>query len=256
MKSVLITGAASGIGRATAEYYAGKGAKVFAMDVNEAAEELADSHDAISFIRGDAGDEASVQAAIATVVESSGRLDVICANAGIGGGFGDIFTQTVAEWETVLRINLIGPFLAISHGAKAMIAAGTPGAIVCTGSVAGLRAGAGGIAYSASKAGVNNLVQLAAQGLSGTGIRVNAVLPGLTETGMTRKIYDAGGDAQIGHLNPLRRGADPIEIAQAIAFLASDQASFVNGHTLVVDGGLSSSHPISGRFGAEPDATR
>ena len=149
----------------------------------------------------------------------------------------------------MLRVNLIGPFLAIKHGAKAMLDAGRPGAIVCTASVAGLRAGAGGPAYSASKAGVINLVQISAQQLTGTCIRVNAVCPGVIETGMTRGLYDAararGREAAIGQLNPLRRGGEPAEIAHAIAFLASDDASYVNGQALVVDGGLSTSHPFA-----------
>ena len=123
------------------------------------------------------------------------------------------------------------------------------GSIVCTASVAGLRSGAGGAAYSASKAGVINLVQNGAQQLAGSGVRVNAICPGLIETGMTAPLYaaarDAGKEARIGRLNPLRRGGAPDEIARAALFLASDAASYVNGHALVVDGGLSSSHPFT-----------
>jgi NAD(P)-dependent dehydrogenase (short-subunit alcohol dehydrogenase family) len=126
------------------------------------------------------------------------------------------------------------------------------GSIVCTASVAGLRSGAGGAAYSASKAGVINLVQTAAQQLSGTGVRVNAICPGLIETGMTRPIYDIARDSgqahRIGELNPAGRGGEPEEIAQAALFLASDESSYVNGSALVVDGGLSSSHPTARRF--------
>ena len=119
-------------------------------------------------------------------------------------------------------------------------------------SVAGLRSGAGGAAYSASKAGVINLVQAAAQQLSGSGIRVNAICPGLIETGMTKPIYDMardrGQESRIGELNPLGRGGEPHEIANAALFLASDESSYVNGVALVVDGGLSSSHPTTRRF--------
>ena len=126
------------------------------------------------------------------------------------------------------------------------------GSIVCTASVAGLRAGAGGAAYSASKAGVINIVQSAAQQFAGTNVRFNAICPGLIETGMTKMIYDmargSGQEGRIGELNPLKRGGEPIEIAQAALFLASDEASYVNGHALVVDGGLSSSHPYSPRY--------
>jgi NAD(P)-dependent dehydrogenase (short-subunit alcohol dehydrogenase family) len=108
---------------------------------------------------------------------------------------------------------------------------------------------AGGPAYSASKAGVVSLVRTAAQQLSGSNVRVNAICPGLIETGMTQPIYDyareRGREERLGQLNPLRRGGQPIEIANAALFLASDESSYVNGHALVVDGGLSSSHPVN-----------
>jgi NAD(P)-dependent dehydrogenase (short-subunit alcohol dehydrogenase family) len=248
-KSVLITGAGSGIGRPTARLFADEGAKVLAVDLTDGVEETAAGHDAITAMRGDAGSDADVAAMIAAAVERHGGLDILCANAGISGGVTGLFDQTAEDWNAILRVNLTGVFLAIKHGAKAMLDAARTGAIVCTASVAGLRAGAGGPAYSASKAGVINLVQTAAQQLTGSGIRVNAVCPGLIETGMTQPLYDLAravgrGDA-IGQLNPLRRGGEPIEIAQAIAFLASDDASYVNGHALVVDAGLSTSHPFA-----------
>ena len=152
----------------------------------------------------------------------------------------------------MLRINLIGPFLAIKHASAIMREQGK-GSIICTASVAGIRSGAGGVPYSASKAGVINLVQTCANQLYGTGVRVNAICPGLIETGMTRPIYQMarskGTDDKIGQLNPLKRGGEPTEIAGAALFLASDDSSYVNGHALVVDGGLSSSHPVGQRRG-------
>lgn len=248
-KSMLVTGAASGIGRATTDIFAEEGARVFAVDVQDDLEESYHRKDAITTMRADAGNEADVAEAIARAVRQNGPLDVICANAGISGGMAGLFDQSGEDWEAILRVNLIGPFLAIRHGAKAMLDAGHSGAIICTASVAGLRAGAGGPAYSASKAGVINLVQTAAQQLTGSGIRINAVCPGLIETGMTRSLYNAarakGRQEMIGQLNPLQRGGEAIEIARAIAFLASDEASYVNGHALVVDGGLSTSHPFA-----------
>ncbi len=150
----------------------------------------------------------------------------------------------------ILRVNLIGPFLAIKHAAPLMKAAGK-GSIICTASVAGLRSGAGPVPYSASKAGVISLVQTTANQLYGTGVRVNAICPGLIETGMTKPIYDQarakGTDDKIGQLNPLRRGGQPEEIAGAALFLASDDSSYVNGQAIVVDGGLSSSLPVGVR---------
>jgi NAD(P)-dependent dehydrogenase (short-subunit alcohol dehydrogenase family) len=122
------------------------------------------------------------------------------------------------------------------------------GSVVCTASVAGLRSGAGGPQYSASKAAVINLVQTASWQLAGKGVRVNAICPGLIETGMTRPLFEyarsAGKEGKIGQLNPLRRGGQPDEIARVALFLASDEASYVNGQAWAVDGGLSASLPV------------
>ena len=201
-------------------------------------------------LQGDAGSEADVKDAIDRVVSEFGALDVVYANAGISGGWTPMEDVSPEFWIEVLRINLIGPFLAIKHASPIMRAAGR-GSIICTASVAGLRSGAGGIPYSASKAGVINLIQVASHELSGTGVRVNAICPGLIETGMTAPIYRAarerGTDDRIGQLNPLKRGGEPREIAHAALFLASDDASYVNGQAIVVDGGLSSSHPVGSR---------
>ena len=185
-------------------------------------------------MQADAGSDADVKRADRRGrSREHGKLDIFFANAGISGGFASISEQTAEDWAEILRINLIGPFLAIKHAAPVMRSAGG-GSIICTASVAGLRAGAGGAAYSASKAGVINLVQNAAQQLAGTGVRVNAICPGLIETGMTKMMYDLardkGQEDRIGELNPLQRGGEPIEIAQAALFLASDEASYVNGH--------------------------
>ena len=145
-------------------------------------------------------------------MQEHGGLDIFFANAGISGGLASIFEQTPADWDEILRINLIGPFLAIKHAAPVMKDRGG-GSIICTASVAGLRAGAGGPAYSASKAGVISLVEVAATQLAGANIRVNAICPGLIETGMTQAIYDMaarrGRKSMIGHLNPMKRGGEP-----------------------------------------------
>ena len=160
----------------------------------------------------------------------------------------NIFNTDVSLFSEVLRVNLIGPFLAIKHGAPRIAERGG-GAIILTASVAGIRSGAGSPAYSASKAGVINLAQVSAQQLSGSNVRVNAICPGLTETGMTQSVFDyareAGKIDRVGRLNPLRRGAQPEELAKVALFLASDDASYVNGQAVAVDGGLSSSHPVT-----------
>jgi NAD(P)-dependent dehydrogenase (short-subunit alcohol dehydrogenase family) len=239
-KVAIVTGAASGIGKAAVELFRAEGAIVVGADLSEGAD-----------VQADAGRDADVKCLIEDTVREHGKLDVFFANAGISGGLASIAEQTAEDWAEILRINLIGPFLAIKYATPVMRAWGR-GSIVCTASVAGLRAGAGGAAYSASKAGVINLVQSAAQQFAGSGVRFNAVCPGLIETGMTKMMYDhareKGQTHRIGELNPLQRGGEPVEIAQAALFLASGDASYVNGQALVVDGGLSSSHPYSPRY--------
>jgi NAD(P)-dependent dehydrogenase (short-subunit alcohol dehydrogenase family) len=237
-KIAIVTGAASGIGKASAALFAAEGAIVIGADI--AAGE--------NVIAADAGREEDVRALVDMAVREHGGLDIFFANAGVSGGLASIFEQTPQDWQEILRVNLIGPFFAIKHAAPAIKERGR-GSIICTASVAGLRAGAGGAAYSASKAGVINLVAVAATQLAGSNVRVNAICPGLIETGMTKPVYDwaraSGKESRLGHLNPLKRGGEPQEIAKAALFLASDDASYVNGHSLVVDGGLSISHPFN-----------
>jgi NAD(P)-dependent dehydrogenase (short-subunit alcohol dehydrogenase family) len=208
----------------------------------------ADRAEGVDIVSVDAGSEGDVERLVEQTVADHGGVDVFFANAGISGGLAGLFEQSSTDWQEVLRVNLIGPFLAIKYAAPHMKARGG-GSIICTASVAGIRAGAGGPAYSASKAGVINLVKVAAVQLCDSNIRVNAICPGLIETGMTQGIYDmaraAGKQEMIGQLNPLRRGGEPSEIAQVALFLASDESSYVNGHALVADGGLSVSHPFT-----------
>jgi NAD(P)-dependent dehydrogenase (short-subunit alcohol dehydrogenase family) len=240
-KVAIVTGAGSGIGKATVELFRREGATVIGADLHGADVEC------------DAGDDVSVKALVDKAIADHGRLDIAFANAGISGGLASIFEQSADDWAEILRVNLIGPFLAIKHAAPPMAERGG-GSIICTASVAGLRSGAGGPAYSASKAGVISLVKTAAQQLTGSNVRVNAICPGLIETGMTEFVYERarakGQEGKLGHLNPLQRGGHPPEIANAALFLASDESSYVNGHALVVDGGLSSSHPFNAqRYG-------
>lgn len=252
----LITGAASGIGRASALLFAQEGARVVAVDraadVEETAAAIKRNGDTALALVADASAEPAIAGAVDRAVQEFGTLDVVYANAGVSGGFKEFLTLTPQDWIDVLSVNLIGVYLAIKHAARIMVPK-KRGAIVCTASVAGLRSGAGGAPYSASKAGVISLTQTSANLLAGTGIRVNAICPGIIETGMTKPIFDRaeqhGTKEKIGQLNPLKRYGHPEEIAHMALFLASDEASYVNGQAFPVDGGLSSSHPVKGRWG-------
>ncbi|TPG12436.1 SDR family NAD(P)-dependent oxidoreductase [Sphingomonas oligophenolica] len=256
-KSIIVTGAGSGIGRAAALQFASEGGSVICADKTEGADQtarmIADAGGTAKAIRIDAGNEDDVIKTVALACAEFGGLDVMFANAGISGGMANIFDTDVSLITEVLRVNLIGPYLAIKHAAPKIAERAaqnqTGGAIVLTASVAGIRSGAGSPAYSASKAGVINLAKTAAQQLAGSNVRVNAICPGLTETGMTKPTFDyareAGKIDRVGRLNPLRRGAQPEELAKVALFLASDDASYVNGQAIAVDGGLSSSHPVT-----------
>jgi NAD(P)-dependent dehydrogenase (short-subunit alcohol dehydrogenase family) len=254
-KRAIITGAGSGIGRASAELFAAEGARVLAADRDGAAvaavcAAIVEAGGDARAVAIDAAEDGAVKDLVAKAVTDWSGLDVFYANAGISGGVTPLLEQSVALWQEVLRVNLIGPFLAIKHAAPVMVRQ-RAGSILCTASVAGLRANAGRSAYAASKAGVISLVQTAANELYATGVRVNAICPGLIRTGMTAPIFERarahGSEGRIGQLNPLRRAGEPREIAAVALFLASDDASYVNGQAYAVDGGLTSTHPFARR---------
>jgi NAD(P)-dependent dehydrogenase (short-subunit alcohol dehydrogenase family) len=253
-KSVIITGAGSGIGRAATFLFAREGARLIAVDRSEAVtdtvEQVKKAGGIAEAVTADTGSEKDVIGFIDRALARYGRLDAIWANAGISGGLLPLADQTVEHWQEVLRVNLIGPFLAIKHSIPHMTKQGS-GSIICTASVAGLRAGASGHPYGASKAGVISLVQITAYSLSGTGVRINAICPGLIETGMTKPVFDRarerGTSDKIGQLNPLKRAGQPHELAAMGLFLASDEASYVNGQAIPVDGGLTASMPYTGK---------
>ncbi|KAF2842403.1 3-oxoacyl-reductase [Patellaria atrata CBS 101060] len=261
-KVIIITGANSpkGIGRATAHQYANNGAKaVFICDYSDEYLEVhkrelnslypnVDIHPR----KFDAADEPSVKQVVDEALKLYGRLDIFFANAGIATGQ-TINNVSAEEFMNTMRVNALSVFLATKHASKAMLVTNSSkpypsGSIIGTASVAGIRSNAGSTDYSASKAAVVSIVQTAAFQLSGTGIRCNAICPGVIETGMTALMYDAarkrGTERKIGQLNPLRRGAQPDEVARVALFLGSDEASYVNGQAWAICGGLSAGHPF------------
>ena len=251
-KTAIVTGAGSGIGRATTKLFVAEGAKVVASDVNEdglaqtAAE--ANASDALITQIADAGSEADVAGLVDLALSTFGGLDVTYANAGISGGIAGLSDTTPDQFMEVLRVNTLGPFLMAQKASPHMIKQGN-GSMIMTASVAGLRSNAGGPSYAASKAGVISLAQTLSYQLYNTGVRVNAICPGLIETGMTKPIFDIardrGSEHKLGQLNPLRRYGHPEEIASAALFLAGDDSSYVNGQALPVCGGLSAGHPFA-----------
>ena len=253
-KTALITGAGSGIGRATAILFVREGAKLVLADVQETGlkETLAAVKEAggeAVIIQVDVSVEQEVKGLIALGLNTYGRIDILINNAGITGRMVGLEEQDGEDWKKVLEVNLLGAVYGIKHVARHMQERGS-GAIVNTASVAGIRAGAGGNAYSASKAALINFTQTAACDLGGSNVRVNAVCPGLIETGMTRPVFEyarsSGKEAKLGSRCELRRYGRPEEIAQAILFLASDEASFVTGQALAVDGGNTASLNLPG----------
>jgi NAD(P)-dependent dehydrogenase (short-subunit alcohol dehydrogenase family) len=252
-KVAVITGAGSGIGRASALRFAAEGARLVIGDkadsIHETAAMVLAAGGHAAALQMDAGLEDDVANMVAAAQQSYGRIDIAFANAGVSGGLPGVFDETPGDFAELLRVNLIGPWLMVKHAGKAMWDQNEGGSIILTASVAGIRSGAGGPAYSASKAGVINLAAVSAQQLTGTGVRVNAICPGLTETGMTKPTFDYARAKEVTHklgqLNPLKRAAQPDELANVALFLASDMASYVNGQAIAVDGGLSSSHPVT-----------
>lgn len=238
----LVTGAAAGIGRATAELFAARGACVVVadLDLSRAGAVVA----AIGARRAhavavDVSDDGAVAAMVRSAVDRFGRVDIAVNNAGISPVPKPFHEHTVAEWQRVIDVDLTGVFLCMQHELRQFVAQGSGGAIVNVASGAGVVAAPGQPQYTAAKHAVLGLTKQAAQEYARAGVRVNAVLPGQTDTEPMRAYLDASGygDSMVKML-PAGRMAEPSEIAQAIAWLASDDAGYVNGASLLVDGGL------------------
>ena len=261
-KVAVITGGASGMGKATALRFLDEGARVVVADLNDAAgagwlvAAAAVGHaDETRFVTANVAVEDDIVAMIAATVAAFGQLDIVFNNAGIGGAFGPLTDLEVADWDETFHVLVRAVFLGCKHGARQMRAQGWGGSIINTASVAGITGGGGPLAYSAAKAAVINLTRSAAIELADDLIRVNAICPGAIDTPLLAQGRPKGAlDEQLGSFQPWPRIGRPDDIAGAALFLASDDASYVTGEALVVDGGLMASGPSnrSGR-GTSPD---
>jgi len=251
-KVAVITGAASGIGEATARLFAFEGAAVLLADINDEkgeklAADIARSGGQATYVHADVAREADVKAMIDAAVSRHGRLDTIFNNAGFAGTTGPIAEIPVEEFDATMGVLLRGVFLGVKHAAPILAAQGS-GTIINTASVAGLRAGYAPHVYSVAKAAVIQLTRTVAMELGEKGVRVNCICPGgiatpLLANGFAGEGMDEASAMElvkqtIAMFQPLQRAGLPEDIASAALWLASEESSFVNGHALVVDGGL------------------
>ncbi|HYC24014.1 MAG TPA: glucose 1-dehydrogenase [Candidatus Bathyarchaeia archaeon] len=244
-KVALITGGGNGIGRATVLRFLEEGASVVFADLNQAnAAETLDlagrqgKQARIDFVLADVAEESQVEAAVERTVARFGRLDCVFNNAGVAGAFGPITEIAVEDWDYTFAVLVRGVFLGMKHGARVMKKQRQGGAILSTASIAGLGGGDGPQAYSAAKAAVINLTRAVAIELAPERIRVNAICPGAILTPLLHRGSPEAIQPVLEKLQPWPEAGRPEHIAAAALFLASDDARFVTGEALVVDGGL------------------
>ncbi len=246
----VITGGASGMGRATTLRFLEEGARVVVADLNEGTaketlEAAADAGhaDGVRFIRTDVAEESDVEAMIGLAQTEFGRVDCVFNNAGIGGAFGSLTEIPVGDWDFTFAVLVRGVFLGMKHGARAILEHGEGGTIISTASVAGLSGGAGPLVYSAAKAAVVNLTRAAALELAPQHIRVNAICPGGILTPLVHRGNPDALRPNMEKLQPWPEVGLPEHIAGAALFLASEDSRFVTGESLNVDGGLTAAGP-------------
>ncbi len=258
-KVAVITGGASGMGKATVQKFVGEGARVVIADMqtDKGQALAAELGDDTVFIETDVCDEAQIRAMMALAKDRYGRLDCLFNNAGFGGVGGDIADTDMGEpYQRTVDAMLKGVVMGMKYAAPIMKEQGS-GAIISTASVAGVMAGYGPHVYTAVKSAVINLTRSVAQELGQSNIRVNAICPGGIATPIFAGSLARGGNEDYGeavkpllqYIQPIPRAGEPQDIANAACFLASDEASFINGHALVVDGGLTAgnwTHPELG----------
>jgi NAD(P)-dependent dehydrogenase (short-subunit alcohol dehydrogenase family) len=239
-KVALVTGAARGIGLAVTRRFLDEGWNVGLLDIDapELANAMAalDSPERTFALECDVAIEAQVAAAVARLDARFGRIDALVNNAGVAV-FKPVLEHTAAEWERVIAVNLTGPFLCTNACAPIMLRGGG-GSVVNIASISGLRASLLRLAYGTSKAGLIHLTKQQAAELGAIGIRVNAIAPGPVDTAMAKKVHTPDIRADYHDAIPLNRYGTEDEIASGVWFLCGDDASYVNGQTLAVDGGF------------------
>lgn len=262
-KVALITGAASGIGAGTAKRFVEEGAKVVIADLqaDKAAAFAETLSNAAVSIACDVTNEADIAAAVDLAVSTFGQLDCMVNNAGIVGAVGSIADTSVEAYDATMNVLARGVFLGMKHAARVMLPRKT-GAIVSLASTAGVIGGLGPHVYTMAKHGVVGLTKSVASELSASGIRVNAVAPGNTVTDMTSDVVAGDPDdkattaASIAEGSPLGIAGFPVDIANAILYLCSDEARYVTGHTLVVDAGQTTGGTAAAFHGQTADVVR